>query len=56
MDMNYWEVLRGKQEGIALEIKFLEMELEFKICTKHQTQNYYNGSVISTVQLHAVEL
>jgi hypothetical protein len=36
--MNYWVVLRGKRE-----IKFLEIELEFKICTKSQTQNYYNG-------------
>jgi hypothetical protein len=27
-------------------MKFLEMELEFKICTKCQTQNYYNGSAM----------
>jgi hypothetical protein len=28
--LNFWEVLRGKQGGIALEIKLLK-ELEFKI-------------------------
>jgi hypothetical protein len=29
---NFWEVLREKQEGTGLEIKFVERKMESKIC------------------------